>query len=129
VNKAARKKNEREAAMKVIKDNMTAKKKLLAEAESMKANEAAMVEKNMRVSLEKEQARDREMAARAKRIQDKMDSMADGVRDNGKELQLRQEKEYIQQCIDKDEKAKLADINNKHKARAKHHALNDVLAH
>ena len=83
----------------------------------------------MRVALEKEQARDREMAARAKRIQDKMDSMADVVRDNGKELQLKQEKEYIQQCIDKDEKAKLADINNKHKARAKHHALNEVLAH
>ena len=49
----------------------------------------------MRVALEKEQARDREMAARAKRIQDKMDSMADVVRDNGKELQLKQEKEYI----------------------------------
>ena len=54
MNKAARKKNEREAAMKVIKDNMAAKKKLIAEAEGMKANEAAQVEKNMRVALEKE---------------------------------------------------------------------------
>ena len=103
--------------MKVIKDNMAAKKKLIAEAEGMKANEAAQVEKNMRVALEKEQARDREMAARAKRIQDKMDSMADVVRDNGKELQLRQEKEYIQQCIAKDEQAHLQDIDKKHKSR------------
>ena len=40
----------------------------------------------MRMALEKEQAREREIAARSKRIQDKMDKMGDVVRDNGKEL-------------------------------------------
>ena len=35
-----------------------------------------------------------------------MDNMADVVKDNGKELQLKQEKEYIQQCVEKDEQAR-----------------------
>ncbi len=57
-----------------------------------------------------------------------MDSMGEVVRDNGKELQMKQEKEYIQQCLEKDERARLQDINTKNKARAKHQQLNDVLA-
>lgn len=42
-----------------------------------------------------------------KRIQAVMDGMAEVVKDNGKELQLKQEKEYIQQCLEKDEQARL----------------------
>ena len=56
-----------------------------------------------------------------------MDSMGEVVKDNGKELQLKQEKEYIQQCIEKDEQARLQDINKKNKNRAKHQQLNEVL--
>jgi len=56
-----------------------------------------------------------------------MDNMADAVKDNGKALQLKQEKEYIKQCIEKDEQARLQDISNKHKARAKHQELNEIL--
>ena len=61
----------------------------------------------MRVALEKEKAREEEMANRGKRIQAVMDGMAEVVKDNGKELQLKQEKEYIQQCLEKDEQARL----------------------
>ena len=56
-----------------------------------------------------------------------MDNMADVVRDDGKALELKQEKEYIKICIDEDEKAKLNEINNKNRNRAKHQKLNDVL--
>lgn len=106
--------------MKVIKDNMMEKKKRVAEMEASKKAEADQVEENMRMALEKERAREAEIAERNRRIQAVMDSMGDVVKDNGKELQLRQEKEYIQQCIEKDEQARLQDINNKNRNRMKH---------
>ena len=40
---------------------------------------------------------------------------------------MKQEKEYIQQCLEKDEKARLQDISKKNKARAKHQQLNEIL--
>ena len=61
----------------------------------------------MRVALEKERAREQAIADRSKRMQAVMDNMADDIKDNGKALQLKQEKEYIQQCIEKDEQAHL----------------------
>lgn len=72
--------------MKVIKDNLFEKKKRNAELDAVKKAEAEQVEKNMRAALEKEKAREEEMANRGKRIQAVMDGMADVVRDNGKEL-------------------------------------------
>ena len=39
--------------------------------------------------------------------------MGDVIRDNGEEMRLKQEKEYIKQCIEKDEQAQLHDINKK----------------
>ena len=126
-NKAKRKVKEREAAMQVIKDNLWEKKKRNAELESVKKAEAEQVEKNMRMILEKEKAREEEMANRGKRIQAVMDGMAEVVRDNGKELQLKQEKEYIQQCLEKDEQARLQDIDKKTKQSLKHQQLNQVL--
>lgn len=47
------------------------------------------------------------MADRGKRIQAVMDSMGEVIRDNDKELMRKQEKLYIQQCIEKDEQAHL----------------------
>lgn len=67
------------------------------------------------------------MADRGKRIQAVMDSMGDVIRHNDKEMMLKQEKEYIQQCIEKDEQAHLQDINRKNKDRLKHQQLNDQL--
>ena len=43
----------------------------------------------MRISLEKERLREQQNAERSKKIQAVMDSMADVVKDNGKELQLK----------------------------------------
>ena len=101
--KAKRKVQEREAAMKVIKDNMMEKKKRMADIEAVKKADADQLETNMRVALEKEQAREREIAERGRRIQEKMDKMGEVIRDNGEEMRLKQEKEYIKQCIEKDE--------------------------
>ena len=60
------------------------------------------------------------MIERGRKIQAVMDSMGDVVRDNSKEVQLKLEKEYIQQCIAKDEQAHLQDIDKKHKSRMRH---------
>ena len=114
--------------MKVIKDNMLEKKKRMAEFEASKKADAEQVETNMRVAAEKEQAREREIAERGRRIQEKMDKMGDGIRDNGEEMRLKQEKEYIKQCIERDEQAQLHDINKKHQKKAKHYELNQALA-
>ena len=75
--------------MKVIKDNMLEKKKRMSELEAVKRKEGEQVEKNMRMQLEKEKAREEAIAERGRRIQAVMDSMGEVVRDNGKELQLK----------------------------------------
>ena len=54
--------------MKVIKDNMVEKKKRQAELDAVKKAETEQIEKNMRVQLEKEQAREQQMAERGRRI-------------------------------------------------------------
>ena len=43
----------------------------------------------MRVALEKEQAREREIAERGRRIQEKMEAMGEVIRDNGEEMRLK----------------------------------------
>ena len=80
---------EREAAMKVIKDNMVEKRKRMADIEASKKADADQVETNMRVADEKEKAREREIAERGRRIQEKMDKMGDVIRDNGEEMRLK----------------------------------------
>ena len=81
--------------MKVIKDNMQDKRKRLQEAEASKKADQEQLKANMKMALDKEIAREQEMKERGKRIQAVMDRMGEVVRDNGKELQLKQEKEYI----------------------------------
>ena len=114
--------------MKVIQDNIGERKKRMAQLEQQKKADADQVETNMRMVRQKEIEREQEMAERGRRIQAVMDSMGDVVRDNGRELQLKQEKEYIQQCLEKDEKARLQDIDKKNRDRQKHERLNQVLA-
>ena len=46
--------------------------------------------------------------------------MGEVIRDNGEVMRKNQEKEYVKQCIEKDEQAQLFDINKKHKIKAKH---------
>ena len=113
--------------MKVIKENLNEKKKRMDEAEAIRRRDQEQIELNMRLALEKEQAREDEMAQRGKRIQAVMDSMGDVIRDNEKERMREQERLYIQQCIEKDEKAHLQDIDRKNKDRLRHQQLNDDL--
>ena len=75
--------------MKVIKDNMMEKRKRMADIEASKKADADQVETNMRVADEKEKAREREIAERGRRIQEKMDKMGDVIRDNGEEMRLK----------------------------------------
>ena len=75
--------------MKVIKDNMMEKRKRMADIEASKKADAEQVETNMRVADEKEKAREREIAERGRRIQEKMDKMGDVIRDNGEEMRLK----------------------------------------
>lgn len=81
----------------------------------------------MQKQLDDEQRRERETKERGERIQKVMDSMADVVTHKDKELERKQEREYIQQCIEKDEQAHLQDLNKKNQARNRAKQLNDVL--
>ena len=56
--KASKKAHERQAAMKVIVENMNEKKKRQAELETIKRKDQVQIELNMRLALEKEQARE-----------------------------------------------------------------------
>lgn len=56
-----------------------------------------------------------------------MDKMADVVDNRDKELQLKQEREYIAQCIEKDEKDNLNDLNKKMQMREQHRKIREVL--
>lgn len=87
--KLASKQKVREAAMKVIKDNMQEKKNRMVEHEMSKKHEAEQVKVNMKMALEKEQMREKETQARSDKIQALMENMADVVKDDGKELQLK----------------------------------------
>ena len=56
-----------------------------------------------------------------------MDSMADVVRVNDKEIEREEERKYIKECIDKDEMAHLQDLNQKQLNRQRAKQLNEVL--
>lgn len=56
-----------------------------------------------------------------------MDSMADVVNNKDKEMQLRQDREYIEACIAKDDQAALQDINKKAQGKKKHEQVKQIL--
>ena len=103
--------------MKVIKDNMQDRKKRMAELEQSKKADADQLQENMRVAVEQERRREEEIAQRGKRIQAMMDKMGDVIRDNSKELDLKEEKKYIENCIRKDEQAQLDEIDKKNRTK------------
>lgn len=59
----------------------------------------------MKAAERKEQMRLEEIAARDARMQKIMDKMGDQVNNSDKELMKRQERDYIANCIQKDEAA------------------------
>ena len=66
-----------------------------------------------RLEDEKIKKREEAIAARGARIQAMMDKMADVVDNKDKELQKKQEKAYIENCIAEDEANKQNELNKK----------------
>ena len=54
--------------------------------------------------------------------------MADVVTNKDKEMQQRQDRDYIAACIAKDDQAQLQDIDKKRAARQKHANVSQILA-
>ena len=75
----------------------------MKQAEIRKRDEEAANQAQMKAVEAKEQKRRDEIAARDARIQRIMNNMGDQVVDHGKELQKKQEKEFIETCLAKDE--------------------------
>ena len=57
-----------------------------------------------------------------------MDSMAEVVNNKDKEMQMKQDREYIEACIAKDDQAQLQDIEKKRAVRQKHESVKTILA-
>ena len=125
--KAQSKIKTREAAMKVINENKLEKKKRMAEQDEMKKKDAEDVQKMIKKIDDDEKKREQVTKEREAKIQRVMDRMADVVTHKDKDLQKKQEREYIQQCIEKDEQAHLQDINKKMQNRNRAKEMNEVL--
>lgn len=125
--KAQKKVLQREAAMKVITDNNNEKKKRMAANEIQRQKEAQEVEKYIKKQLDDEAKRDQAIKERGEKIQKVMDSMAEVVNNRDKEMERKQERDYIAQSIEKDEQAHVLDLNKKLKARQNAQKMNQVL--
>ena len=119
LNKIAKKNDERAAAQKVIEDNRIEKAKRVADEANRKRADAEEIENYIKHQLQAEKRREEAIAERGARIQKTMDRMADVVTSKDKEMQQRQDREYIAACIAKDEAAALQDIDAKRAARQK----------
>lgn len=81
----------------------------------------------MREAEARERKRLMEIKMREEKIQKMMDSMADVDTNQGAALERKQEKEYIQQCIHKDELASQQDILKKQQQKRQHLQLKSFL--
>jgi len=84
-----KKKEEREAAMRVIRENQEEKRKRMQDIENARLKDAADVERNMKEQEEKDKKREEQIKQRGARIQAMMDKMADVVDNRDKEMQLK----------------------------------------
>lgn len=89
--------------MKVIQDNQLEKAKRMQDAANLKKKDAEEIENYIKHQLEVEKRREEAIAERGARIQKVMDSMAEVVNNKDKEMQLKQDRDYIAACIAKDE--------------------------
>jgi len=90
-----KKATEKVAALKVIRENEANKKKRMDDHETKKEAEARAVIEEMRNFDRKEKQRADEVAKRDDRIKKIMNNMGDVVVHRDKELQMKQEREYI----------------------------------
>lgn len=127
VKKERQKVDMRQAAMKVIVENKAEKKKRMADDAEMKRKDAEDVQKMIKKIDDDATKREEMIKAREKKIQDVMDRMGDAVVHRDKEMQKKQEREYIKQCIEKDEQAHLQDINKKMRDRNRAKDINEAL--
>ena len=89
--------------MKVIQDNQLEKAKRMQDAANLKKKDAEEIENYIKHQLEVEKRREEAIAERGARIQKVMDSMAEVVNNKDKEMQMKQDREYIAACIAKDD--------------------------
>lgn len=82
-----------------------------------KEKETREIQKNIELQEEKQRQRDEAFAERGRRIQEKMDRMADKVDNKDKELMMQQDREYIRLCNEQAAQQKQNEINRKMKAR------------
>ena len=89
--------------MKVIQDNQLEKAKRMQDAANLKRKDAEEIENYIKHQLEVEKRREEAIAERGARIQKVMDSMAEVVNNKDREMQMKQDREYIEACIAKDD--------------------------
>lgn len=98
---------EREAARLVIKENEEEKIKRNRIAEETKKRDADLILKEMDAKEQAVIKRENEIKQRDAKIQKIMTKMGDVEFKNDKELIKKAEKDYIQQCLQRDEQARL----------------------
>ena len=97
---------EREAARLVIKENEEEKLKRNRIAEDTKKRDADLILKEMDAKEQAQIKRESEIKQRDAKIQKIMSKMGDVEFKNDKELIKKAEKDYIQQCLQRDEQAR-----------------------
>lgn len=97
---------EREAARLVIKENEEEKIKRNRIAEETKKRDADLILKEMDAKEQAQIKRESEIKQRDAKIQKIMSKMGDIEFKNDKELIKKAEKDYIQQCLQRDEQAR-----------------------
>ena len=111
--KRTKKVREREQAWKVIRANEIEKAKKNEQKKITKANDAKAIEYEIKAMEAKEQKRLDEIKAREDKISSIMNRFGDQIVHKDKDMQRKQEREYIQQCIEKDEEAAMQDQRKK----------------
>jgi hypothetical protein len=79
-----------------------------------KESDARMIELEIKAKIEQEERRVqlvREREEKTQKIMQKMQDLVRGDKDN--ELRLKAERDYIKECLEKDEQARLADLAKK----------------
>lgn len=96
---------EKQAALRVIRENDANKQRRIRDEERQKEFDAQIVIRTMKEAERKEQQRLDEIAARDRKMKNIMDTMGDLVKDNEKEKNRAAEKLYIENCIASDKLA------------------------
>ena len=103
------------------------KAKRNAQIENDRQKDAKEIEAYIQHQISVEKKREREIADRGARIAKVMDSMVELVPNKDKEMQAKQDKDYIASCLAKDEQSILQDIDKKRDNRKRHEQVRHIL--